>query len=322
MNGYVLEFERPLIEIAKKIEEMREIEKRDGVDLSAEIRGLEDKLIKLRERVNTSLTRWQRVQIARHPRRPYTLDYISMIMTDFIELHGDRLFGDDKAIVGGFATFEGRRITVVGHQKGRDTKENIYRNFGMAHPEGYRKAMRIMELGAKFKLPVVVFIDTPGAYPGIGAEERGQAEAIARNLMKMSVLPTPIIIVIIGEGASGGALGIGLGDVILMMENAWYSVISPEGCAAILWRSREEAARACEALKVTAEDLLELGMIDKVIKEPPGGAHWDWKKAAETLRFALKLELDRLTQIPIDLLLEERFNKYRRMGVFLEENNA
>ncbi len=319
MTGFYYEFEQPLEELKKKIDELRELERRIGVDLKDEISVLEQKLLNLRIEINSNLTRWQRVLIARHPARPYTLDYIKMIMSDFIELHGDRLFADDKAIIGGFAMFEGHKIVVIGHQKGRDTKENIYRNFGMAHPEGYRKAMRIMELGAKFRLPVVIFIDTPGAYPGIGAEERGQAEAIARNLMKMSELPTPIIIVIIGEGASGGALGIGLGDVILMMENAWYSVISPEGCAAILWRSREEAPRAAESLKLTAKDLLELGMIDKIIPEPPGGAHWDWNNAAQAVKAAIKQELERLINIPTDTLLEKRFKKYRRMGVFVEE---
>lgn len=321
MSEFFYDFERPLEELKQKITELKELERRTGTDLKHEISLLEKKLLELRTKINSELTRWQRVLIARHPKRPYTLDYISMIMTDFIELHGDRLFADDKAIIGGFATFEGHKVVIVGHQKGRDTKENIYRNFGMAHPEGYRKAMRIMELGAKFKLPVIVFIDTPGAYPGIGAEERGQAEAIARNLMKMSMLPTPIIIAIIGEGASGGALGIGLGDVVLMMENAWYSVISPEGCAAILWRSRQEAPRAAEALKLTAFDLLQLGMIDRIIPEPPGGAHWDWQEAASALRSALKEELEKLIELPIETLLDNRFNKYRKMGVFVEERD-
>jgi len=322
MQGSFLDFERPLVELAEKISEMEELSTRGEIGLNEELDALKKRLLKLRQEVSSKLTRWQRVQLARHPKRPLTDDYIKNIMSDFIELHGDRLFRDDPSIVAGFAKFEDRKIVVIGHQKGHDTHENIKRNFGMAHPEGYRKAMRIMELGAKFGLPIVIFIDTPGAYPGIGAEERGQAESIARNLMKMSLLPTPIVIIIIGEGASGGALGIGLGDSILMMENSWYSVISPEGCAAILWRDRAKAPQAAEALKVTAQDLLEIGMIDRIIKEPPGGAHWQPEEAFLAVKRELSKELNYLDGIDIEELLQRRLKKYREMGAYTENGDS
>ncbi len=315
---FVLDFERPIVELERKIEEMRSIASQDGVNLEAEITALERKLAKLKVEIYRGLTRWQRVQVARHPKRPYTLDYIERIATNFFEIHGDRNFRDDPAVVCGFATVEGIKLVVVGQQKGHDANENIRRNFGMMHPEGYRKALRAMKLAEKFDLPVVVFIDTPGAYPGIGAEERGQAEAIARNIREMSRLRTPVVIVIIGEGASGGALGIGVGDTVMMMENAWYSVISPEGCAAILFRDRAYAPQSADALKVTAQDLLELGVIDKVLPEPPGGAHSNYDEAARIVKDAVVEELKRLSSIPKDELVKRRIAKYRRMGVYEE----
>ncbi len=316
MGRTVLEFEKPVVELEQKLEEMRGYA--DSLDIGDEIRTLEEKVLLLRKTIHNGLTRWQKVQLARHPDRPYTLDYISMIMTDFIELHGDRYYRDDKAIVGGFARLNGQPIMVIGHQKGRDTKSNVYRNFGMPNPEGYRKALRLMKLAAKFGRPVICLIDTPGAYPGLEAEERGQAEAIARNLFEMSHLPVPIIIVIIGEGASGGALGIGLGDRILMMENTWYSVISPESCSSILWRSWEYKEQAAEALKLTAADLLAQGIIDRIIPEPLGGAHRDPQGAAETLKQTLIEELARFKKIKTDRLIEKRIEKFSKMGAIEE----
>lgn len=262
------------------------------------------------------ITAWQRIQLARHPKRPYTLDYINNIMTDFIELHGDRCFGDDKAIVGGLAKLEERDLLVIGHQKGRDTKENLMRNFGSAHPEGYRKAMRLMKLAEKFNLPIVVFIDTPGAYPGIGAEERGQAYSIAYNIREMSRVAVPIIVFVIGEGGSGGALGIGIGDRICVLENAYYSVISPEGCAAILWKDQSKAPLAAEALKLTAADLLSFGIIDEIIEEPEGGAHNDHSKAAVRVKETILKYLDELLPLSKDEILSQRFKKFRKIGVF------
>ena len=315
---FSLDFERPIIELQKKIEEMKSISSREGVNLDNEIKSLELKLNKLKAEIYSKLTRWQRVMVARHPKRPYTLDYLERIAVNFIELHGDRNFRDDPAVVTGFATIGNYKVVVVGQQKGHDASENIKRNFGMMHPEGYRKALRIMKLGEKFSLPVVIFIDTPGAYPGIGAEERGQAEAIARNIREMARLRTPIVIVIIGEGASGGALGIGIGDVILMLENAWYSVISPEGCAAILFRDAKAAPQSAETLKVTAPDLLELGVIDEIIPEPPGGAHSDYDAIAQVVKSAILKWLDKLTKIPPEELVKRRIAKYRKMGVYEE----
>ncbi|MCD6124923.1 acetyl-CoA carboxylase carboxyltransferase subunit alpha [bacterium] len=315
---FSLDFERPIIELQKKIEEMKSISSREGVNLDNEIKSLELKLNKLKAEIYSKLTRWQRVMVARHPKRPYTLDYLERIAVNFIELHGDRNFRDDPAVVTGFATIGSYKVVVIGQQKGHDASENIKRNFGMMHPEGYRKALRIMKLGEKFSLPVVIFIDTPGAYPGIGAEERGQAEAIARNIREMARLRTPIVIVIIGEGASGGALGIGVGDVILMLENAWYSVISPEGCAAILFRDAKAAPQSAETLKVTAPDLLELGVIDEIIPEPPGGAHSDYDAIAQVVKSAILKWLDKLTKIPPEELVKRRIAKYRKMGVYEE----
>lgn len=324
-DKYFLEFEKPIIELDRKIREMKELTPGDVGWLRDEIAELEDRRDKLQSDVYSGLSRWQRVQLARHPLRPYTLDYIPIVFTDFIELHGDRLYADDKALVGGLARLGETPVMIVGQQKGRDVKQRQYRNFGMCHPEGYRKALRLFKLAEKFNVPVIIFIDTPGAYPGIGAEERGQAEAIAKNIREMSVLEVPILIAIIGEGASGGALGIGVGDTILMMENAWYSVISPEGCAAILWKEVEDPKQAeanrmqaADALKVTAEDLVKLNIIDGVIQEPVGGAHRDPAKAAEYLKQSLIDRLKILMQKDKQTLLLDRLRKYRAMGVFLE----
>jgi len=314
MSGIILDFEKPIVELEKKIQEMKDISAANGMDLSGEIKSLEAKLEKLIKKIYSNLTRWQRVQLARHPARPYTLDYISRICSEFIEVHGDRFFGDDKAIVTGFGVIDDFKVVIIGQQKGRSTKENLYRNFGMPHPEGYRKALRVMKLAEKFNKPVISFIDTPGAYPGIGAEERGQAEAIARNLFEMSRLRVPILIVVIGEGASGGALGIGVGDRILVMENTWYSVISPEGCASILFRDASKAPIAAEAMKVTAYDLGELGIADEIIPEPIGGAHRDYDMAAKYVKETIVRHLRELLQIPVDELVERRIHKYGMMG--------
>jgi acetyl-CoA carboxylase carboxyl transferase subunit alpha len=311
-----LEFEKPIVELEKKIEEMKEYE--DNLDIKEEIAKLEEKVIILKKSVYKNLTRWQRVQLARHPERPYTLDYIYLMTDDFVELHGDRLYRDDKAIVGGFAKIDGQKVMIIGQQKGRDTKQNVYRNFGMANPEGYRKALRLMKMAEKFNKPVITLIDTPGAYPGLKAEENGQAEAIAKNLLEMSRLKVPIIVVIIGEGASGGALGIGVGDRILMLENTWYSVISPESCSSILWRTWEYKEQAAEALQLTADDLLEQKIVDRIIPEPLGGAHKDHKLMAVTLKEALKEELETLLKIKSDKLVNNRLEKFGKMGVFVE----
>jgi acetyl-CoA carboxylase carboxyl transferase subunit alpha len=316
MAKTILDFEKPIIELEKKIEEMRKYS--ESLDIASEIKTLEDKVNQLRKSVYEGLTRWQKVQLARHPDRPYTLDYINMMTTDFIELHGDRYFRDDKAIVGGFAKLDAEPVMIIGQQKGRDTKSNVYRNFGMMNPEGYRKALRLMKLAAKFKRPVINLLDTPGAFPGLEAEERGQAEAIARNLFEMSHLPTPIIICIIGEGASGGALGIGIGDRILMMENTWYSVISPESCSSILWRSWNYKEQAAEALKLTAPDLLAQGIIDRIVPEPLGGAHRNHQQAAEILKGILLEEIKKLKKIKTDKLIEKRIEKFSKMGEYEE----
>jgi acetyl-CoA carboxylase carboxyl transferase subunit alpha len=313
MNG--LDFEKPIIELERKIEELKNFTSNKKIDLSSEIKRLEEKLAKLKTSTYQGLTSWQRVQIARHPNRPYTQDYIDMMMSDFIPLHGDRAFADDKAIISGLAKIEACKILVIGHQKGRNIKENIRRNFGCAHPEGYRKALRLMQLAENFNLPVVILIDTPGAYPGIGAEERGQAQAIATNLREMVKINVPIVVVVIGEGGSGGALGIGVGDRILILENAYYSVISPEGCAAILWKDSAKAPEAAEALRLTAEELLNLGIVDEVIKEPLGGAHRQPQETATALKEALKRNLKDLSGIPKETLLKSRYEKFRRMGV-------
>ncbi|MBL1212948.1 MAG: acetyl-CoA carboxylase carboxyltransferase subunit alpha [Ignavibacteriae bacterium] len=316
MVNNILEFEKPVAELEKKIEEMRKFG--DSYDIADEINKLEEKVIKLKHNIYDNLTRWQRVQLARHPARPYTLDYIQMICTDFVELHGDRLYKDDKAIVGGFAKIDNQKVMIIGHQKGRDTKSNLYRNFGMPNPEGYRKALRLMKLAEKFNIPVVTLLDTPGAFPGLEAEENGQAEAIARNLLEMSRLKVPIIVTIIGEGASGGALGIGVGDRILMLQNTWYSVISPESCSSILWRSWDYKEQAAESLKLTANDLLEQKIIDRIVPEPLGGAHKDPLYMAETLKKILKEELNKLIKIRPERLVKTRLEKFGSMGVYEE----
>lgn len=316
MSKIVLDFEKPIIELEQKIDEMRKYG--DNLDIAEEIANLEKKVNALRESVFTKLTRWQRVQLARHPERPYALDYIKHMITDFVELHGDRQFGDDKAVVGGLGLLDKYAVMVIGTQKGRDTKTNLYRNFGMPHPEGYRKALRLMKLAERFNKPIITLIDTPGAYPGIGAEERGQAEAIARNLYEMSKLTVPIIVVIIGEGASGGALGIGMGDRVLMLENTWYSVIAPESCSSIIWRSWDYKEQAAEALKLTAPDLKEQGIVDRIVPEPSGGAHRDHKQAAELLKEVLADELKSLLKIKPERLPKMRVDKFCAMGKWKE----
>jgi len=324
MSKQALEFEKPIAELEQKIEEMRKLS--DHLDIEDEIKKLESRVGELRTNIYANLTRWQRVQLARHPERPYTLDYINLMTTDFIELHGDRYFGDDHAIVGGFAKLvqepsdgNGTTVMIIGHQKGRDTKSNIYRNFGMPNPEGYRKALRLMKLAEKFGKPVITLLDTPGAYPGIEAEERGQAEAIARNLFEMAQLKVPIVVTIIGEGASGGALGIGVGDRILMLENAWYSVIAPESCSSILWKTWDYKEQAAEALKLTAKDLLEQKIIDRIVPEPVGGAHKNPKEAADNLKKCVIEELEPLLKMKPEKLVESRIAKFDAMGSFSEK---
>src|SRR5882672_10786282 len=306
-----LEFEKPIAELETKIEELRSCAATEHMDLSEEIRTLEEKCEELKRQIYGSLTPWQRVLIARHPQRPYTLDYIKSLCTSFIELHGDRTFSDDASIVGGMAFLEGRPVVVLGHQKGRTVQESMRRNFGMPHPEGYRKALRMMKLAEKFNRPVLCFIDTPGAYPGIGAEERGQARAIAVNLMEMASLHVPIVCTIIGEGGSGGALAIGMGDRILMCENAWYSVISPEGCAAILFRDATRANEAAAALKLTAPELKAMGIVDEVIPEPLGGGHRDPGALMEACRAIFLRHLNELQALSKEQLLETRYQKFR-----------
>ncbi len=316
MKIYTLEFEKPIMELEQTLEDLQKQATEQNIDLSAQIHSIEEKLEATKREVFTNLTPWQRVQLARHPKRPYMLDYLQRVATNFIELHGDRRFADDHAIVGGLATIDERRVMVIGQQKGRDTKENLMRNFGSPHPEGYRKALRLMQLAEKFDVPVVTFIDTPGAYPGVGAEERHIAEAIAVNLREMMVLKTPLLAVVIGEGGSGGALGIGVCDRVLILENAYYSVISPEGCAAILWKDRANAAQAAAALKITAKDLLELDVVDEIIPEPLGGAHKNYDETAATLKKAVLKNLDKICEMKVSDLLEARYKKYRKMGVF------
>ena len=316
MARTVLEFEKPIVELEAKLEEMKRLSEK--VNIENEIKQIEEKVRELKEGIYKDLTRWQRVQLARHPDRPYTLDYIYLMTSNFLELHGDRSFKDDKAIVGGFAQLDEFKVMMMGHQKGRDTKTNVIRNFGMPNPEGYRKALRLMKLAEKFGKPVITMIDTPGAYPGIEAEERGQAEAIAKNLFEMSRLKVPIIVVIIGEGASGGALGIGVGDRILMLENCWYSVISPKSCSSILWRSWDYKEQAAEALKLTAPDLFEQKIIDRIIAEPLGGAHKDHQEAAGILKTALVEELQQLVKIKPEKLIDTRLEKFGKMGAYIE----
>lgn len=311
-------FEREIIELEKKINELKNLTDIGEENLHSEIDNLANKLNKVKENIYKNLTPAQKVMVARHPNRPYTLDYIKLIFTDFIELHGDRLYRDDPAIVGGVAKFEGDYVVIVGHQKGRNTKENIYRNFGMAHPEGYRKSLRLFRQAAKFNRPIITFIDTPGAYPGIGAEERGQAEAIAKNLMEMAGLPVPIITVISGEGGSGGALGIAIANKVLMLEHSIYSVISPEGCASILWKDASYSEKAAEYLKLTADDIIKFNVIDEIIPEPFGGAHRDHMKTAENVAEVLKKHLKELKKMTPEELIEQRIDKYRNIGVFGE----
>ncbi len=317
-SNYVLDFEKPLQELDRQIEDLQRLGEERQIDVTEETRLLQTRLEGLRTEIYRSLTPMQRVQVARHPRRPYSLDYLSTIFTDFIELHGDRQFRDDPAIVGGWARLAGLSVMVIGHQKGRDTKENLKRNFGMAHPEGYRKALRLMKMAAKFDAPVITLIDTPGAYPGLGAEERGQSEALARNIIEMAALPTPIVAVVIGEGGSGGALALGTADRILMFENSVYSVITPEGCAAILWKDSSQRERAADALKLTAEDLLKSKLIDEVLSEPMGGAHLDPDATGEALREALIRHVAELRKLRPEKLVRRRAEKFAAMGAYSE----
>ncbi|MCK9431175.1 MAG: acetyl-CoA carboxylase carboxyltransferase subunit alpha [Candidatus Omnitrophica bacterium] len=310
-----LDFEKPILELEKKIQELKTFISEKKIDLSSEVKKLEERLEHLRKETYSNLSAWQKVQLARHPLRPYTLDYISLIMSDFVELHGDRLFSDDKAMICGVAKIDKKKIVVIGHQKGRDTKENLKRNFGCAHPEGYRKALRVMQLAEEFQLPVVVFIDTPGAYPGIGAEERGQSHAIATNLREMTGINVPIIAIVIGEGGSGGALGVGIADRVAVLENSYYSVISPEGCAAILWKDGAKAPKAAEVLKLTGADLLKMGIIEEVIPEPLGGAHRDPAKIAQNIKETIIRNLKELEDLDRDELLKLRYKKFRSIGV-------
>ena len=317
-NTTVLEFERPIIELRKRITALREIESDTGTDLSASIDQLSRQADQLQAQIFANLTPWQRALLSRHPNRPYTLDYTAQLFTDWIELHGDRAGYDDAAIVCGLARFRGAPVVVIGQQKGRNTKENLRRNFGMPRPDGYRKALRIMQLAERFKRPILTFIDTPGAYPGIDAEERGQAEAIARNILEMSTFEVPVVCCVIGEGGSGGALALGVGNRVLMLENSIYSVISPEGCAAILWRDRAEGPRAAEALRLTASDCKRLGVVDQVIAEPAGGAHRDPSVAIAAVGDALAAHLDDLKALDGQALRADRYARYRRLGAFTE----
>jgi acetyl-CoA carboxylase carboxyl transferase subunit alpha len=316
MAGYTLEFERPILELQAKIEELKQLGQEEQAGFGSEITRLERKVARLQEEVFANLTPWQRAQIARHPGRPYSLDYIRLMLTDFLELHGDRAYADDRAIVGGLARLDGLPLVVIGQQKGRDTKEKLVRNFAMAHPEGYRKALRLMKLAEKFRRPVLTLVDTPGAFPGVGAEERGQAEAIAKNLREMVELSVPIVVAIVGEGGSGGALGLAVGDTILMLEYAIYSVISPEGCASILWRDPGKAPEAAAAMRITALDLQRLKLIDGIVPEPVGGAHRNHQEVAATLKGAVAEAFRSLREMPVDALLEQRYQKFRAMGVF------
>jgi len=312
-----LDFEKPIVELERKIDEIRQLTG-NGLDLDADLAAFQTRIAKMREEVFTNLNRWQTTQIARHINRPFTLDYIQHMFTEFTELHGDRNFGDDHALVCGLARFDGRPVAVIGHQKGRDTKEKVFRNFGMPNPEGYRKALRIMKMAEQFRLPLITFVDTPGAYPGIGAEERGQAEAIARNLREMASLAIPIITVITGEGGSGGALAIAVGNRILMLEHSVYSVISPEGCAAILWSDGTKGQQAAEALKLTASDIIKLGVIDEIVKEPLGGAHCDHEIMAQALKQTISRHLQELEGMSGEELVEDRYRKFRAMSQFVE----
>lgn len=318
MKSQILDFEKPLVELEQKLEELKGHLHGKDIDLDPEVRMIQEKIEETRKGTYANLTAWQRVQIARHTARPFFLDYVELAFTDFVELKGDRLFGDDASMPAGLAKIEGMKCLLIGQQKGRDVKENLLRNFGSPHPEGYRKALRLMRLGEKFKLPIVTLIDTPGAYPGIGAEERHIAESIAVNLREMMILKTPIVAVVIGEGGSGGALGIGVADRVLMLENAYYSVISPEGCAAILWKHRKHAPEAAEALKLNASELVKLGVIDGVVPEPLGGAHRDPAETGKNLKDAIVGALRELEELPADKLVQRRYEKFRQMGRFQE----
>ncbi|WP_408955007.1 acetyl-CoA carboxylase carboxyl transferase subunit alpha [Natroniella sp. ANB-PHB2] len=314
-----LDFEQPLIELEEKITELTNFMEERDINLTDEIKRLETRADKLREEIYSQLEPWQILKIARHVERPTTMDYINLICDDFIELHGDRSFGDDQALIGGIGKIDNLPVTIVGHQKGKETKDNIKRNFGMAHPEGYRKALRLIKQAEKFNRPIIALVNTPGAYPGIGAEERGQAEAIAKNMMEMAGVEVPIIVVVTGEGGSGGALGIGVGDRVFMLEYTYYSVCSPEACAAILWKDSDKAKTAAKALRLTAKDLLDLGVIDDIIAEPPGGAHKDYKRSADLLKERLTQEINQLEELETDELIENRYNKFRTMGYIKKE---
>lgn len=318
----ILDFEKPIYDLQNKIEELKNFGSEKNISLDPEIKKLEEKLNKMKKEIYSKLSTWQRVLIARHPDRPYTLDYIRMMTKEFTELHGDRLFADDLAMVGGFAQMGDQNVLILGHQKGRDTTENIKRNFGCAHPEGYRKAIRLMKLADKFSVPIVILVDTPGAYPGVGAEERGQAQAIAENLKDMAELTTPVVMTIIGEGGSGGALGVGIADRVLILQNAYYSVISPEGCASILWRNAVKAPDAAEALKITGEHLLKFGIVDEVISEPLGGAHNDPMSVAKSLKSSILKHIKYLSCLSKEDLVNQRYDKYRKIGVFTERKEA
>jgi acetyl-CoA carboxylase carboxyl transferase subunit alpha len=317
-KGAGLDFEQPILVLDQKIAEMKAFAIENGLDIGSELTRLEKKRQQILSKVRQKMTPWNRVEVARRPGRPYAQDHIQASFTDFVELHGDRAFGDDPAIVAGFARLQGIAVCVVAHQKGKDTRENIHRNFGMPHPEGYRKALRVMKLAERFKRPIVCLVDTPGAFPGIGAEERGQAQAIAENILEMSTFRVPIVVAVLGEGASGGALGIGVGDRLLMFENSWYCVISPEGCAAILWGDRLKAKEVADHMKLTGRDLQELGVVDQVVDEPPGGAHWDPDTACKSLAAAIHKELVALRALDPDELVRARLERYAGVGVFLE----
>lgn len=318
MADYVLEFEKPIYELEKKINEMKDFSTTEKIEVEDEIVKLEEKVKKLKVDTFARLTRWQRYQVARHPMRPYTLDYIDRFVTNFVECHGDRAFSDDPAMISGIGMIDGQSVVIVGQQKGRDVKQKLFRNFGMPHPEGYRKALRMMKLAAKFNKPIISLVDTPGAYPGIGAEERGQGEAIARNLLEMSQLPVPVIVVVIGEGASGGALGIGIGDRVLMMENSWYSVISPEGCSSILFRDASKADLAAEAMRIDPQSALDMGVIDEIIPEPIGGAHRNYDESAMFVKRHILKHLAELKTFSPEELIEQRIEKYSKMGKWVE----
>jgi acetyl-CoA carboxylase carboxyl transferase subunit alpha len=314
----LMNFEKPLMDLYKKIDDLKNISHGGKIDLSQEIEMLEKRIEHMRRDIFSNLSPMHIVQLARHAQRPTTLDYIDLIFEDFVELHGDRAFGDDPAMVGGLAKLDGRNVVLIGQQKGKTTKENIARNFGMAHPEGYRKALRLMKLAERFGKPIITFVDTPGAYPGIGAEERGQAEAIARNLREMSEIEVPILVVVTGEGGSGGALGIGVGNRVLMLEYAIYSVISPEGCASILFRDAKRSSEAAVAMKITSKDLLKLGVVDEIVREPSGGAHNNHKQAAKNIKSAITKNLEKLTKLSAAEIIEDRLSKFRRMGEFIQ----